>query len=91
MPKDVPWNTRVIKGALRMALYHFKPDCHTQLHLGYSATLRIWQVPAFKMEPQIVFRGACLSSSGPVSHSVCLSVCLSEGHTFLTVLKFFKI
>ena len=26
--------------------------CHTRLHLGFSAKLRIWQVPACKMEPQ---------------------------------------
>ena len=26
--------------------------CHTRLHLGFSAKLRIWQVPADKMEPQ---------------------------------------
>ena len=39
-----------------------------------------------------LFWCACLSSSGPVSHSVCLSSeCLSECHTFLTVFKFFTI
>ena len=27
-----------------------KAYCHTWLHLGYSARLRIWQVSAFKME-----------------------------------------
>ena len=27
-------------------------NCHTQLHLGFSANLRIWQVSACKMEPQ---------------------------------------
>ena len=26
--------------------------CHTRLHLGFSANLRIWQVSACKMEPQ---------------------------------------
>ena len=26
--------------------------CHTRLHLVYSAKLRIWQVPACKMDPQ---------------------------------------
>ena len=26
--------------------------CHTRLHLGYSAKLGIWQVPACKMEPR---------------------------------------
>ena len=26
--------------------------CHTRLHLGFSAKLRIWQVPACKMEPR---------------------------------------
>ena len=26
--------------------------CHTRLHLGFSAYLRIWQVSACKMEPQ---------------------------------------
>ena len=25
--------------------------CHTRLHLGFSANLRIWQVPVCKMEP----------------------------------------
>ena len=26
--------------------------CHTRLHLGFSAELRIWQVPGCKMEPR---------------------------------------
>ena len=26
--------------------------CHTRLHLGFSAKLRIWQVPTCKMEPR---------------------------------------
>ena len=26
--------------------------CHTRLHLGFSANLRIWQAPACKMGPQ---------------------------------------
>ena len=26
--------------------------CHTRLHLGFLAKLRIWQVPACKMEPR---------------------------------------
>ena len=26
--------------------------CHTRLHLGFPAMLKIWQVPACKMEPQ---------------------------------------
>ena len=26
--------------------------CHTRLHLGFSAKLRIWQAPACKMEPR---------------------------------------
>ena len=30
----------------------FLDFCHTRLHLGYSARLRIWQVPACKMEPR---------------------------------------
>ena len=29
--------------------------CHTRLHLGFSAKLRIWQVSACKMEPQSGF------------------------------------
>ena len=29
--------------------------CHTRLHLGFSAKLRIWQVPTCKMEPQSGF------------------------------------
>ena len=29
-----------------------KGNCHTRLHLRFSAKLRIWQVPACKMEPQ---------------------------------------
>ena len=27
------------------------PNCHTRLHLGFSAKLRTWQVPACKIEP----------------------------------------
>ena len=26
--------------------------CHTRLHLGFSAKLKIWQVPSCKMEPR---------------------------------------
>ena len=38
---------------------HFSPfstichNCHTPLHFGFSAMLRIWHVQACKMEPQI--------------------------------------
>ena len=30
----------------------FPSYCHTRLHLGFSAKLRIWQASACKMEPQ---------------------------------------
>ena len=34
-------------------LWQFKNlFCHTRLHLGFLANLRIWQVPACKKEPQ---------------------------------------
>ena len=34
--------------------YGLNGYCHTRLHLGISAKLRIWQVSACKMEPQSV-------------------------------------
>ena len=34
----------------KLGIWHL--DCHTRLHLGFSANLRIWQVPACKMEPR---------------------------------------
>ena len=40
---------------------HFSPfstichNCHTPLHFGFSAMLRIWHVQACKMEPQVSF------------------------------------
>ena len=37
--------------------------CHTRLHLGFSAKLRIWQVPACKMEPQSDY----IMQSGPAT------------------------
>ena len=30
----------------------YRSNCHTRLHLGFSAKLRIWQVSACKMEPR---------------------------------------
>ena len=36
----------------KMVTHHPQDYCHTRLHLGFSANLRIWQVPACKMEPQ---------------------------------------
>ena len=38
---------RYVRVQYRIAFY-----CHTRLHLGCSAKLRIWQVSACKMEPQ---------------------------------------
>ena len=40
--------------------------CHTRLHLGFSAELKIWQVPTCKMEPQIQWLlGACFDVRCP--------------------------
>ena len=56
--------------------------CHTRLHLGFSAKLRIWQVPASKMEPRsgIIF---CLNrpAGRPPDH---LSVWGSVSQLLLT-------
>ena len=44
--------------------------CHTRLHLGFSAKLRIWQVPACKMEPRsgtIITDWASQPASQPAS------------------------
>ena len=38
--------------------------CRTRLHLGYSAKLKIWQVPVCKMEP----RSAYKMHLGPPTH-----------------------
>ena len=47
-----PWTIRypLTKFFLRAShtVHYF---CHTRLHLGFSAKLRIWQVQACKMEP----------------------------------------
>ena len=33
-------------------IYYYTPYCHTRLHLGFPAKLKIEQVPTYKMEPQ---------------------------------------
>ena len=53
--------------------------CHTRLHLGYSAKLRIWQVSACKMEPQsgtiITLELASHPASQPAVYLLWLSQC----------------
>ena len=39
-------------GPDRIFCLAIKYNCHTRLHLGFSAKLRIWQVSACKMEPR---------------------------------------
>ena len=39
--------------------------CHTRLHLGFSAKLKIWQVPTCKMEPR---SGIISCNNGPPIH-----------------------
>ena len=42
--------------------------CHTRLHLGFEAMLKIWQVPACKMEPQrgiIIYRNTFPPAPAP--------------------------
>ena len=39
-------------------------NCHTRLHLGFSANLRIWQVSACKMEPW----SGIISCKNPPTH-----------------------
>ena len=40
---------------MRKCFQSFWYNCHTRLHHGLSAKLRIWQVPACRMEPQVFF------------------------------------
>ena len=58
---------------------NFFSYCHTRLHLGFKAKLKIWQASACKMEPQsgiIIVRNRppqCQSRrKGPISLSGCL-------------------
>ena len=55
---------------------HLKRFCHTQLHLGFSAKLRIWQVPTCKMEPR----------SGIIIMLVMISPCSSYYKPLLLLL-----
>ena len=52
--------------------------CHTRLHLGFSAKMRIWQVAACKMEPQ---RGIVLDQKPPTHPPTHHP---PAGHLFLT-------
>ena len=38
--------------SLKMKAVTISQFCHTRLHLRFSTKLKIWQVPACKMEPQ---------------------------------------
>ena len=44
--------SKILGTALLRRGYFRHIFCHTRLHLGFSAKLRIWQVPACKMEPR---------------------------------------
>ena len=46
--------------------------CHTRLHLGFSAKLRIWQISACKMEPRsgIILLMVTISCGGAGSQSL---------------------
>ena len=46
--------------------------CHTRLHLGYSARLRIWQVPTCKMEPR---SGIIVLINHPTTHPPAGQTC----------------
>ena len=41
----------VVQGEDEQGHFILLPYCHTRLHLGFSAKLRIWQVSACNMEP----------------------------------------
>ena len=78
--------TKVFKGCFKSIPRMFRGYCHTRLHLGFSAKLRIEQVPASKMEPQsgiIIFVRNRLSGR-PADHtttSIFLSASLNgEGY-----------
>ena len=42
----------LIAGKKNVTLLCSRIFCHTRLHLGFSAKLKIWHVPACKVEPQ---------------------------------------
>ena len=48
----------------RMQIYTY---CHTRLHLGFSAKLRIWQASACKMEPRSGYI-SCKTPTHPPCH-----------------------
>ena len=58
--------------------------CHTRLHLGFSAKLRVWQVPACKMEPRsgIIFApyaiSPCSTRPDPTTRRVSLKMLLEH-------------
>ena len=61
--------------------------CHTRLHRGFSAKLRIWQVPTCKMEPQsgiiitlVMIRSPCATFYKP-------SPKWSRNRTYLVVMS----
>ena len=51
----------------------FNSNCHTRLHLGFSAKLKILQVPACKMEP----RSGYISCKTPALH-LCFERLVSQ-------------
>ena len=55
-------------------IYHLSDDnCHTRLHLGFYAKMRIWQVSACKMEPRsgIIFAQNRPDPTRPPDGLVC--------------------
>ena len=72
--------------------------CHTRLHLGFSAKLRIWQVSACKMEPRsgIILLMVTISCGGAGSQSLskipyqqlCLKFCAVSPPKYEHVINF---
>ena len=54
--------------------------CHTRLHLGSSARLKIWQVPACKMEP----RSGIISCNNPI-HFTKVSELVQQNNHILNI------
>ena len=75
----VSWNKAVLIPTFTLSVvFQFIIYCHTWLHLGFLAKLRILQVPACKMEPQ---SGIISWKNHPPSHPP--SQCLNGKFSFL--------
>ena len=65
LPNDLESSSENLTGHMGKNAMISSNYCHTRLHLGFSARLRLWQVPTCKMEPQ---RGFISWKKHPATH-----------------------